>query len=864
MCSSTPNTEREVLPTNVKPFHYNITLEPDLEKFTFDGEETIEFNVNERTDYISLNSLEITVSEANVNGVPVSSITFDEKAQTVTFKLDDHLVEGSVAKLHIKFQGILNDQMAGFYRSSYEQDGKKKYLATTQFEPTDCRRAFPSYDEPSAKATFSISLIADKDLVCLSNMDEKETTLLSDNKKKVEFNKSPLMSTYLVACIVGDLRHVDSVVEYKVPIKVYATPGMEHLGKYSADVAAKCLAFFDKKFDIDYPLPKCDMVAIHDFSAGAMENFGLITYRNTDLLIDASKADVNTKLRVTEVVAHELAHQWFGNLVTMDFWDGLWLNEGFATWMSWYAVDSLYPEWKVWESYVSDSLQHALGLDSLRSSHPVEVPVKKAEEINQIFDAISYSKGSSILKMLSKWLGEETFIKGVSNYLKKHKWGNTQTSDLWDALSAASGKDVVEVMDIWTKKIGYPVVKVSEEDGKITVTQNRFLNTNDVKPEEDETLYPIFLALKTSNGVEDLTLDSRSKTIDLSTKDDFFKINADQFGIYRTAYETSRWNKLGQAGVEGKLSVEDRVGLVADAGSLASAGYIETTNLLDLVKLWTKEENYVVWDEIINRIGAIKKAFIFSDESITEGLKSFVLDLIKEKTSSISWDYSSENLSFAEEQLRVSFFSAAVNNGDKKAIEFAQSAFEAYIAGDENAFSPSFRSIIFNAVAKNGDRKTYDKLLALLKTTKIVDEEGAILRSLGSFRDPEIIDSVLGLLKEGSIVRQQDIYKPMAGLTTHVVGINKFWAWFQENAEELEKRFPPGSSLFSAVVRLSTSSFTTSEKKAEIEKFFANKETKGYDQALAQSLDVISSKISWTQRDTTELQQWLNASGYKQ
>lgn len=863
MCSNGQSNPqgREVLPTNVTPLHYDLTLEPKFDTFKFNGQETIDFKVNERTDYITLNSLEIEIQEAKLDEVPIKDISYDTDKQTVTFKLPDHLVEGSQAQLHLKFIGELNDKMAGFYRSTYKEDGKTKYLATTQMEPTDCRRAFPSYDEPSAKAKFTISLIADEKLVCLSNMDEKETNLIGEHKKKVIFNTTPLMSTYLVAFIVGDLKYVENN-NYRVPIKVYATPGSEHLGQYSADIAAKTLAFFDKKFDIPYPLPKCDMVAIHDFSAGAMENFGLITYRTVDLLIDPENTNVNTKQRVTEVVMHELAHQWFGNLVTMDFWDGLWLNEGFATWMSWYACDALYPDWKVWESYVSDSLQHALTLDALRSSHPIEVPVKRADEINQIFDAISYSKGSSLLKMISRWLGEDTFIKGVSNYLKKHKWGNTETLDLWKALSDASGKDVVKVMDIWTKNIGFPIVKVEEDGNSIKVTQNRFLATGDVKPDEDKVLYPVFLGLRTSKGLdESLVLNDRSSTFKLPTDDDFFKINGDQAGIYRTAYEPSRWSKLGKAGVEGKLSVEDRVGLVADAGSLASSGFIKTSSLLDLVKSWSNESNYVVWDEILTRIGSIKAALLFEDESTKNALKVFTRDLIGAKLNEIGWDFK-ESDSFADQQLKSSLFASAANADDPKAVEFAKDAFKKFVAGNKKAIHPNLRATIFNINAKNGDEQTFDKLFNIYQNPDSIEEKIAALRALGRFEKPEIMDKVTGLLLQTDVIKQQDIYIPMQGLRSHSAGVVKLWEWLKENWDKVYELLPPGLSMLGSVVTLGTSGFTKEDQKKDVEEFFSSKDTKGYNQGLAQSLDIITAKGKWAARDSKSILEWLSANGY--
>jgi aminopeptidase 2 len=533
-------------------------------------------DVIEDTTSISLNTLDVKIHSTKVisgastiTSSPELSYNADTQTTKVSFK--DTIAAGSKAKLELSFTGTLNDNMAGFYRSSYKgKDGSTKYLATTQMEPTDARRAFPCFDEPALKAKFTITLIADKQMTCLSNMDpvheeDVDAKYGGGKKKAVTFRETPLMSTYLLAFIVGELRMIETH-KFRVPVRVFATPDrdIEH-GRFSLDLAARTLEFYEQQFNSEFPLPKMDMVAIPDFSAGAMENWGLITYRVVDLLFDEKTSGASTKQRVAEVVQHELAHQWFGNLVTMDFWDGLWLNEGFATWMSWYSCNVFYPEWKVWEGYVTDNLQSALSLDSLRSSHPIEVPVKRADEINQIFDAISYSKGSCVLRMISKYLGEKTFIEGIRRYLKKHAYGNTQTGDLWAALADASGKDVEKVMDIWTKKVGYPVVTVTEDakNSSIHVKQNRFLRTADVKPEEDKTLFPVFLALRTKDGVdEDVTLAEREANF--KVKDlDFFKLNADHSGIYRTSYSPERLGKLGEAAKAGLLSVEDRAGMIA-------------------------------------------------------------------------------------------------------------------------------------------------------------------------------------------------------------------------------------------------------------------------------------------------------------
>jgi aminopeptidase 2 len=810
-----------------------------------------------------LNTLDIDIESASINNVAAKETVLDEEQQTATFKFEESFQKGSKITLDLKFIGTLNDNMAGFYRSSYEENGEKKYLATTQMEPTDCRRAFPSFDEPALKAVFDITLISDKNLTALSNMDVKEVKELENDRKATVFNSTPLMSTYLVAFIVGDLRYVEST-KFRIPVRVYSTPGLEKQGQFSADLTAKTLAFFEKTFGIEYPLPKIDNVAIADFAAGAMENWGLVTYRVVDLLYDEENSNLATKQRIAEVVQHELAHQWFGNLVTMDWWDGLWLNEGFATWMSWFSCNEFYPDWKVWEQYVTDSLQHALALDALRASHPIEVPVKKADEINQIFDAISYSKGSSLLKMISRWLGEDVFIKGVSNYLKKHKYGNTETSDLWEALSEASGKNVVEVMDVWTKKIGFPVITVTEnaETNEVHVRQNRYLTTGDVKPEEDETIYPVFLGLKTKDSIdESIVLNSREKTLTLKNGLDFYKLNADQVGIYRTSYPTARWEKLGKAGSEGLLSVEDRAGLVADAGALASSGYQPTSNLLTLVNSWKDEPSFVVWDEILARISAIKSAWIFEDKETLEALNAFTRSLVSDKTHSLGWEFK-ETDSFLDQRLKSSLFGSAAGAKDEIVEKASLESFQKYISGDKKAIHPNLRASVFNTVARIGGEKEYEEIYKIYLDPVSVDEKITALRTLGRFEDSKLIERTLGYLFDDT-VRSQDIYIPMQGLRAHKAGIEALWTWVQTNWDEIARRLPPGLSMLGSVVKIATSGFSSEDKIEEIQKFFASKSTKGFDQGLAQSLDTIKSKATWVKKDHANINEWLSKNGFK-
>jgi aminopeptidase 2 len=665
---------------------------------------------------ISLNTIDLKIDSTKIlsGGTVVElapTLAHNAETQTTMIEFGSGLPAGSKATVVQEFTGTLNNNMAGFYRSSYNDvNGKTKYMATTQMEPTDARRAFPCFDEPALKAKFTITLIADKSLTCLSNMDSVSEVDVDGyygvNKKAVTFRETPLMSTYLLAFIVGELNMIETN-NFRVPVRVFAPPDsdVEH-GRFSIELAARTLDFYEKKFDSKFPLPKMDMVVIHDFNTGAMENWGLITFRAVDLLFDEKTSGAFAKQQVAEVVQHELAHQWFGNLVTMDFWDGLWLNEGFATWMSWYSCNAFYPEWKVWESYVTNNLQGlqaALSLDSLRSSHPIEVPVKRADEINQIFDAISYAKGSCVLRMVSKYLGEEVFIEGIRRYLAKHAYGNTETTDLWAALSDASGKDVKGTLEIWTKNVGYPVVTVTEDEANksIHVKQNRFLRTADVTPEEDQILYPVFLALRTEGGVdESLALLKREANFpvdDLS----FFKLNADHSGIYRTSYSPERLIKLGDAAKKGLLSVQDRAGMIADAGALAASGHQLTSGFLSLLQGFKSESEFIVWQELLGRIDALRAAWIFEDEKTQDALKKMYLNLVSYKAHELGWDFK-EGDGHIEQQFRTILFANAGLSGDEKVKAAAFEIMDKFKKGDRTAIQPNLRGSIYAICLANG------------------------------------------------------------------------------------------------------------------------------------------------------------------
>lgn len=577
----------------------------------------INVSVNQPTKEIVLNALELKLLEAQVavasRTVESTSFSYDGKQQRATVVFPEEIPTSKEAKLVIKFQGILNNDMAGFYRSKYKpavtaaasvpRDDTFHYMFSTQFESSDARRAFPCFDEPRLKATFDFQIEIPDDQVVLSNMPVKETSKTKDGLQLVSFERTPVMSTYLLAWAVGDFEYVEAFTDRQyngkqIPVRVYTTRGLKEQGRWALEHAPKTIDLFSESFGIDYPLPKSDLLAVHEFTHGAMENWGLVTYRTTAVLFDEKTSDARYKNRVAYVVAHELAHQWFGNLVTMDWWDELWLNESFATWAGWYAVNKFHPDWEVWAQFVNEGMEMAFKLDGMRASHPIHVTVKDALDVNQIFDHISYLKGCSTLRMLVNHLGEDVFLKGVGVYLKAHAYGNAKTESLWKALTEVSGTDVNALMGNWIEKIGHPVLTIAEEPGQISIKQSRYLSTGDVKPEEDETVWWVPLALQGQAGKQDiqrLALTDKEATI-REIDDEFYKLNSNATGFYRTNYPPARLAKLGTQ--LDRLSNEDKISIIGSAAELAFSGIGTTPALLSFIEGFGAETNHLVWAQV--------------------------------------------------------------------------------------------------------------------------------------------------------------------------------------------------------------------------------------------------------------------------
>ncbi|OLY81225.1 Aminopeptidase 1 [Smittium mucronatum] len=874
------NEDRVLLPKNSKPIHYDLNLTPDLEKLTFSGQVEISLQILEESKELTLHSNELSinsvilVSDGKSDQINLSTLVFDKKDDTVKIPLTHPVSPSSKVSLKLSFSGELNDLMAGFYRSRYvNSEGQEKFMATTQFEPTDARRAFPCFDEPALKATFSITLNAKSGLTALSNMDVKEQKVDSQTGLvQFKFHDTPIMSTYLIAFIVGELEYIEGYTSGEfngkpIRCRVYTPPGQKERGRFALEVATKALEFFAESFGIAYPLPKLDQVAIPDFEAGAMENWGLVTYRTVALLVDEATSGSRAKQQVAATVSHELAHQWFGNLVTMEWWSELWLNEGFATWVGNLAVDHIFPEWHSWTQFLVDDYSRALTLDSMRSSHPIQVPVRHSSEISQIFDIISYSKGASTIRMLSSFLGLKKFLDGIKIYLQRHKYKNASTNDLWAALSEASGRDVGKFMNLWTQTIGYPILTVTDSDDlkSINIVQNRFLSSGNATSDEDKSIWWVPLLLETSfnsTTPSDDVLSERSTSIQLPSdyspsENSWYKLNSGTVSIARIKYSSNAIKQLSKGVVRGEINVNDRIGLISDSFSLAFSGHSKTSDFLTLLQSYKNENNLVSWQEISSRFDTLLGAWSEEPLNVVEKLRKVQIDLLMPLMQSMGWDPKPE-----EDSLELRLRSLAIRSlglsGEPSVIKEAKARFNRFLVeGDVNSLQTDIRAPVFAIGVLYGGQAEYDVVKSYyLNSTLPMDQRLIALNALGSTRDPVLVQKTLDFVLSDQ-VRNQDIYNGLVLLSLHRESRKLLWNWYKSNYDTLAERYRASMSSLGILVKICAGEFTTHEMANEVEGFLKKKDSSKFERALDQTLEKIRGKADWVIRDRADVDQWL-------
>ncbi|XP_077240350.1 aminopeptidase M1 [Tasmannia lanceolata] len=862
------------LPKFAIPKRYELKLKPDLSACKFTGTLEITVDIVGETKFIVLNAADLSIQDASISFRNLSSNKEFWPSEVVLVEQDEILVLGFYdvlplgdGILTLVFAGTLNDQMKGFYRSTYELNGEKKNMAVTQFEPADARRCFPCWDEPDHKATFKIELEIPYELIALSNMpviQEKVDGCL----KTVTFQESPIMSTYLVAVVIGLFDYVEDFTPDGTPVRVYCQIGKVNQGKFALDVAVKTLDLYKRYFSTPYSLPKLDMIAIPDFAAGAMENYGLVTYRETALLYDDRHSAAANKQRVAIVVAHELAHQWFGNLVTMEWWTHLWLNEGFATWVSYLATDSLFPEWKIWTQFL-DQTTEGLRLDGLAESHPIEVEVNHAREIDEIFDSISYMKGASVIRMLQSYLGAESFQRSLALYIKRYACSNAKTDDLWDVLEEESGEPVNMLMSSWTKQQGYPVVYVKINDNMLEFEQSQFLSSG--SPGDGQWIVPLTVCfgsydtrknlllrdkfekldmgelMGSSNGIASLMETSSSGGCDVNNpKRSWVKLNVDQTGFYRVKYDDELAVRLRLAIEANCLTATDKYGVLDDSYALCMACKQTLSSLFSLMDAYREEHDYTVLSRLISVSSKVAMVAADAIPELSDEIKQFFINLLHSYAGKLGWEPKSGE-SHLDAMLRGELLTVLAVFGHDVTQAEAVRRFYAFLDDRNTTLLPAdTRKAAYVAVMQTvsiSNKSGYESLLRVYRETDLSQEKVRVLGSLASCPDPDIVLEVLKFLMS-SEVRSQDAIFGLAGINRE--GRETAWRWLKDNWDHILKTFGSGF-LITRFISAIVSPFSSEEKAHEVKEFFASRTMPSIKRTLKQSIERIHINAKWVQ-----------------
>jgi puromycin-sensitive aminopeptidase len=776
------------LPATVVPSRYDIRLEPDLDAATFAGEETVTISVKEPVTEIVLNAAELAIQSASVrvaDGTVVEgSAALDEAAERARLLFPTPIPAGD-HRLTLRFSGILNDRLHGFYRSTYKDaTGASHTIAATQFEATDARRGFPCWDEPALKAVFGVTLVVPEGLAAISNTRVMSETPTGAGKKTVVFADSIRMSTYLVAFVVGELEATEPVMVGQTPLRVWCVPGKRHLTRFALDIGAFSLDFFERYYGMPYPGDKLDMLAIPDFAAGAMENLGAITYRETALLVDEAAASHTERERVADVVAHEIAHMWFGDLVTMLWWNGIWLNEAFATFMELLAVDAWKPEWKRWTTF-GVSRAAAMGVDGLHNTRPIEFEVRHPRDCEAMFDLLTYEKGGSALRMLEQYLSGEVFRDGVRLYLERHRFGNAETTDLWKALGDAARLPIPEVMNSWIFRPGYPLVIVEPEGGGIRLSQRRFTYLPMDGAAGERWQVPVRLRASVKRGFVDkpVLLGAEDVTVALPASPDWVVVNAGGHGFYRVQYAPAMLRKL--TGALKKLAPIERFNLVSDAFALAQAGMMTTADYLDLTARFAEETDRNVWTALVGSLGYVNRLI---EEGSRPHLEALVRQRLEGAVERLGWE-PQPGEDELERQMRGDLLRALGTLGNDPAAQARARGLYARYREDESTVDANVLPALIAIVAAGGGEAEYEEFLQRFKGARTPQEEQRYLYALAGFRQPELLRRTLEKTTNGE-VRSQDAPFLARTLLMGVHSRGLAWEYLKANWEAMARQYP--------------------------------------------------------------------------
>jgi aminopeptidase N len=734
------------LPKIVVPEAYAIDIVPDLTALTLTGTESIDLTVRQATASFTLNQAGLKIASATLEDGAAATITLDEKQQTATLKFAKTVAAGKHV-LKIAYSGPIPETPNGIYYDDYKDPaGAKKRMLVTQFEVADARRMFPGWDEPAFKAKFQLTVTLPKGLAVVSNMPSVSTTAVGADKQRVVFGQSPRMSTYLLALVAGDMSAL-SGSGGGTTMQAWAPTGEQDKAKYALSVEENVLPYYNGYFGVKYPLPKLDLIAIPgNYEAGAMENWGAITFIDDAMLFDAKTSSPATKEEIHLVVAHEMAHQWSGDLVTMGWWDNIWLNEGFATWMEEKATDHFNPAWEIWPRQ-HEIREQAMGQDALPTTHPIQQVIHDESEANSAFDSISYQKGEQIIRMIEDWVGPDVFRDGMRVYMKAHQYGNATSADLWTALGAVSHRDVAHVASGFTEQPGIPLVHVARAclggHGQITLTQDRFA-IHDPHPKPLTWTIPVTLGAP-GGASQRVLLTGEPAVVKFANCAAPEKINLGEDGYYRTQYDAASLKAL--QGVFAKLSPADRANLLGDQFALFVADRSTLAAYLDLLPAMKTETNIAVWQDTLSHLRRLDRALEESPERA--GFDAYAIALIKPEFDRLGWD-AKPGETFLNSLLRPDLIAALGRFGDKDVIAQANARFAAFLKNPAS-LPPALREPVLDIVGHHADQETYDTLKKLGVAAASTEEKLRYFGAMASATNPELMKQSVAFATSGEV-----------------------------------------------------------------------------------------------------------------